>query len=576
MAEAVVEHLEAVQVDVQQGQAVAALARALAGFVEPVLEQDAVGQPGEVIVIGQVAQALLRFAAGGEVGEETDDMADLPPRVAHHIELQPLRIELAILAGVHQFALPAAALFQLVADQVVAAAGFAGADKGSDVAPDHFFLAIAGDLAERRVGLDHPVVRVEDDDPFAGRLEHRRRQALLLVLELARGDVAAGAEHAQHLALLVPLHHAATVFHPDPVTIGVAYPVVDGIAVGAALQVLHQGPAQQRQVVRVQARLEVAEHAGDVVGINAKDGFELRVVDLVGIQVPVPQAQLAGLQGQGQARFAFRQGVAGIGQFQGALGHAHLQFAMGTTQFALGAASLFHLAGQFFVEAFGAALGLFQVTDQRLVLEALQEAALHQPVDLPGHHHERDGEDHPEHAPAAQQRRIAQQQPGDGRQQAGHGEGEEGGKADGIGNAGGEDRGGDQPVDQRLGQEGVRRHKGHGGERQGQARGAGTQQEGPAPARAGLLRGQRLLERSHLGQAQDGQQHQPRQPTAEQQAVARPPEQVGAGQAVEQHEQGRDPGALVKQARAFGGNVGREQLANLAAVGQGQRPAGRH
>ncbi|MNR64528.1 hypothetical protein D3C85_1872020 [compost metagenome] len=62
----------------QQGQAVAALARALAGFVEPVLEQDAVGQPGEVIVIGQVAQALLRFAAGGEVGEETDDMADLP------------------------------------------------------------------------------------------------------------------------------------------------------------------------------------------------------------------------------------------------------------------------------------------------------------------------------------------------------------------------------------------------------------------------------------------------------------------------------------------------------------------
>ncbi|MNN30680.1 hypothetical protein D3C81_1443360 [compost metagenome] len=268
--------------------------------------------------------------------------------------------------------------------------------------------------------------------------------------------------------------------------------------------------------------------------------------------------------------------MAGIGQFQGALGHAHFQLAVGAAQFAFGAAALFHLAGQFAIEAFGAALGLFQMADQRQVLEALQQAALYQPVDLPGHHHERDGKYHPEHAPATEQGRIAQQEPGDGRHQAGQGEGEEGRQADGIGDAGGEDGSGDQAVDQGLLEEGVRRHQGHGGEGQGQAGGAGAEEEGAAPARTGLLRRRHLLERGHLGQAQHGQQHQPGQPAPEQRAVARLPEQVGTGQAVEQHEQGRDLGPLVQQARTFGGNIGRELLANLAAVGQGQRLAGGH
>ncbi|MCY1529228.1 hypothetical protein D9M68_643620 [compost metagenome] len=205
-----------------------------------------------------------------------------------------------------------------------------------------------------------------------------------------------------------------------------AHPVVDGIAVGAALQVFHQGTAQQRQVVRVQARLEVAEHAGDVLGLDAEDRLELGVMHLVGFQVPVPQPQFAGLQSQGQARLALGEGVAGVGQFQGALGHTHLQLAVGPAQFALGAAALFDLAGQLFVETLGAGLGCFQVADQRLVLEALQQAALHQPVDLPGHHHERDQQDQAEHAPALQQSRLAEQQVDDGGQQAGQGEGEEG------------------------------------------------------------------------------------------------------------------------------------------------------
>ena len=62
MAEAVVEQLEAVQVDMHQSDAAAALAGALAGIVQTLLEQAAVGQAGQIIVVRQVAQALLGLA----------------------------------------------------------------------------------------------------------------------------------------------------------------------------------------------------------------------------------------------------------------------------------------------------------------------------------------------------------------------------------------------------------------------------------------------------------------------------------------------------------------------------------
>ncbi len=566
MAEAVVEHLEAVQVDVQQGQAAAALARALAGLVQAVLEQGAVGQAGELVVVREVAQALLGIAACGEVGEKADDVAGVAPGITHHVELQPLRVELAVLAGVHQFALPAAALLQLLADQVVLAAALAGAVDLHHRVAKHLVAAVAGNVAEGLVDRQQAVLRVEDNDALAGRLEDHGREALLLLGLLALGDVAAGAEHAQHLALLVALHHPATVLDPEPAAVAVAHPVVDGIAVAAALEVLHQSTAQQRQVVGVQARLEVAEHAGDVVHLDAEDFLQVRVMDFVGLQVPVPHPQLAGLQGHGQARLALDQGVAGVGQLQGALGDADFQVVMGRAQLALGTPALLHFPRQLAVEPFGADLGVFQVVDQRLVVEALQQAALHQAVDLPGHHHQRRQEDQAEQPPAPLQRLAAGQQPGHGGHQARQGEGEEGLQADGIGDARGEDRSGDQAIDQRLLQKGVARHQEDHRQGQGQAGSGGAEEEGAAPLGLGLARGQRGLEGGHLGQAQHRQQHQPDQPATQQQAVGGLPQQVGADQAVEQHEERGGLRALIEQTRALHGQIRREMLADGAAV----------
>ncbi|MMZ70072.1 hypothetical protein D1872_330330 [compost metagenome] len=63
MAETVVEQFEAIQIDVQQRQTASSLTRTLMRFMQALAEQRAVGQPGELVVMGQIAHALFGFAA---------------------------------------------------------------------------------------------------------------------------------------------------------------------------------------------------------------------------------------------------------------------------------------------------------------------------------------------------------------------------------------------------------------------------------------------------------------------------------------------------------------------------------
>ncbi|MCY1538289.1 hypothetical protein D9M68_738210 [compost metagenome] len=227
----------------QQRHTAPALPRTLAGLVQTPLEQAAVGQAGQFVIVREITQAFFRLAARRQVGEETDDMADVAPRIAHHIELQPLRVQLAVLARLDQFALPAIALLQFQADELVLAARLAAADQGRDVLADHFFLAIAGDLAERLVDRQQPVSRIENDDALAGRLEHRGGQALLFFLLLARADIAPRTEHAQHPPQGIALHRPAAILDPHPMACGMLDAVFDVITIGAPLHVLDQRPA---------------------------------------------------------------------------------------------------------------------------------------------------------------------------------------------------------------------------------------------------------------------------------------------------------------------------------------------
>ena len=536
MTEAVVEQFETVQVDVQQRQAAATLANLLMGLVQAFAEQRTVRQPRQFVVVGQVAHALFGFAAGRQIGEEADDMADMAPRIAHHIQLQPLRVQLAVLARLHQFALPAAVLLQGLVDGRIVTPGIATARQVDHIAPEHVFGQVTGHPAEGLVDRQQAVIGVKNHDAFAGRLEHRRGQLAQGFLFLVRADIATGADHAQHPTAGGALDRPAAVFDPDPVTIAMPHPVLDQVVLGAALQMFHQRALECRDILGVQARLEVAEHGRHVFRIKAEQLLELGVMHFVGLQVPVPQPEGAGLQRQGQARFAFAQGLVRRIQLQAALDHPAFQADLGVAQFLFGTATLLDFPRQFEIELFAAGVRLLQALDQRLVLETPQQAASDQPIDLQGHHTQRHQQDQPEPAPALLFLGPPPEQIDDGRQQAGQGKGQERRDAHGVGHAGGEGRGTDQAEDPGLLEKTVGGHQGDAGAGQGQAADRRTQQEGPTPDRLGLATGHRRIERRHLDHAQGHQRHQPHQPDADQQVALRAPEQPGADQTVQQHE----------------------------------------
>ncbi|MNJ41693.1 hypothetical protein D3C77_366250 [compost metagenome] len=116
MTKAFIEQLEAIQVDVQQCQTTAAEAYPLPCIVQTQAEQRTVGQPGQLVIMRQVAQALFGFTTCRQIGEKADNMTDVAASIAHPIELQPLRIKFAVLARFHQLALPAALLLQRLLD----------------------------------------------------------------------------------------------------------------------------------------------------------------------------------------------------------------------------------------------------------------------------------------------------------------------------------------------------------------------------------------------------------------------------------------------------------------------------
>ena len=80
------------------------------------------------------------------------------------------------------------------------------------------------------------------------------------------------------------------------------------------------------------------------------------------------------------------------------------------------------LAGQFLIELFAARLRLLQVFDQVLILEAPQQTAINQPIDLPRHHAQRTEQDQTQPAPAPRLIVAAPEQVADRWQQARQGQ----------------------------------------------------------------------------------------------------------------------------------------------------------
>ncbi|MNJ38697.1 hypothetical protein D3C77_335490 [compost metagenome] len=127
MTEAFIEQFEAIQVDVQQRQTAPIEPNTLTRIVQTQAEQRTVGQSGQVIIMGQVAQAFFRLTTCRQVGEEADNIADAAAGVANPVELQPLRVQVSILARFNQLTLPASLLVQGLLDGQAMASRIAAA-----------------------------------------------------------------------------------------------------------------------------------------------------------------------------------------------------------------------------------------------------------------------------------------------------------------------------------------------------------------------------------------------------------------------------------------------------------------
>ncbi len=119
MPQAIVDALEVIEVEQQQGAA------ALFGLCRdqrmlgPVAEQQAVAQPGQRIVVGQVGQLTLGVLDRADVAEDRHVVAVLAVVVAHGPDGLPLRIDLAVLATVPDLPAPLALLGQGCIDRLV-------------------------------------------------------------------------------------------------------------------------------------------------------------------------------------------------------------------------------------------------------------------------------------------------------------------------------------------------------------------------------------------------------------------------------------------------------------------------
>ena len=204
-AQRVVDGGEAVQVQRHHGTALAAAAGARQGLVQQLVEQAAVGQAGQVVVVGEALHALFGSALHADVGKHRERVLHLALAVAHHADRDRLRKQLAILAPTNDLTLPGAGTVQgrlhfLAEIRRV----HARAQQVHGLAYG-FLRAVAGDAAERRVDRDNALVARGDQNALVTVFDDAGMQAQLVV-------------QRHRLAHLLQVRH-----HADRLVVGVAH-----------------------------------------------------------------------------------------------------------------------------------------------------------------------------------------------------------------------------------------------------------------------------------------------------------------------------------------------------------------
>ncbi len=184
MAEAVVDDLEVVQVHQQQGTATLVHLRRGQRLFGTVGKQQAVGQVGQRVVMGEVRQFVLGVLDGADIGKHRDVMADLALVVVDHTDGLPLGINLTAFTPVPDFTAPLTLVLQGLEHLLIKIRRMApGLEQAGALAHD-VFLLVAGDFHERPVDVHDQPLGVGDQHPFARAIEHGGRLAQALAVFL--------------------------------------------------------------------------------------------------------------------------------------------------------------------------------------------------------------------------------------------------------------------------------------------------------------------------------------------------------------------------------------------------------
>jgi len=199
-AQAVIDGLEAVQVQVQHGQAPPPGLGGGKGLGQEVVEGAAVGQAGEQVVAGLVAQPLRLLVLLGDVLLEADEVAAAPGGVEYRADAETVPEGGTILAVVEQGGLDLPLVGDGGADSGDLVPLGVGALEEAAVAAEHLLEGVAAQGAEGPVGVDDGVVgirRLGHDNADGARLHTALQQVepvLLAVADQGQGDQRCGLE----------------------------------------------------------------------------------------------------------------------------------------------------------------------------------------------------------------------------------------------------------------------------------------------------------------------------------------------------------------------------------------------
>ena len=236
------------------------------GLIDAVLDQAAVRELGQGVVVCLKADALFILLALGDVAEGGDIILGAVAFPPHGGDRQPFREHLAVLAAVPDLALPPAGPRQRVPHGVVEFGVVAAGTQDCRVPAGDFFLGVAGYLGEGRVDHDDAVSGIADQDGLGGDFEDGGGQPQVLLGLSLPGDVLDDPDRS--FRIVGGVDGLAEQLHPDKRAVLAFHLAFDDPGRGLG------GPGQRRPpnllVVTGGGAQDLGRQADELVGLESE------------------------------------------------------------------------------------------------------------------------------------------------------------------------------------------------------------------------------------------------------------------------------------------------------------------